>query len=173
VLGQLNQTDGFDCPGCAWPGAEHRSVAEFCENGANALEIDDGDLVDLISNWSDGEWTAPGFRVVSYPTPRGCLLPKDQRPGTAGLHGGGVQHPDLEIDRDPAGQMMTVSLSIQLDGLRVLETFSLTEPAQDATAIARKLAMQETSVRQVLAHLEQAGYLEWEGGSNRFRCPDR
>ncbi len=36
VLGQLNQTDGFDCPGCAWPEAEHRSVAEFCENGAKA-----------------------------------------------------------------------------------------------------------------------------------------
>lgn len=68
---------------------------------------------------------------------------------------------------------MTASPSIQLDGLRVLETFSLTEPAQDATAIARKLAMQETSVRQVLAHLEQAGYLEREHGSDRIRCPNR
>lgn len=34
----LNQTDGFDCPGCAWPDppAGDRSHAEFCENGAKA-----------------------------------------------------------------------------------------------------------------------------------------
>ena len=68
---------------------------------------------------------------------------------------------------------MTASLSFQLNGLRVLETFSLTEPVQDSAAIAQKLAMQETSVCRVLAHLEQAGYLERERGSGRFRCPDR
>ncbi|NUS46067.1 MAG: FdhF/YdeP family oxidoreductase [Gemmatimonadaceae bacterium] len=38
MLLQLNQTDGFDCPGCAWPDppAGERSHAEFCENGAKA-----------------------------------------------------------------------------------------------------------------------------------------
>ncbi len=38
-LRKLNQTDGFDCPGCAWPDPEsgHRSPAEFCENGAKAV----------------------------------------------------------------------------------------------------------------------------------------
>ncbi len=38
LLLQLNQTDGFDCPGCAWPdpAAGERSHAEFCENGAKA-----------------------------------------------------------------------------------------------------------------------------------------
>ncbi|HEX7051093.1 MAG TPA: FdhF/YdeP family oxidoreductase [Longimicrobiales bacterium] len=38
VLGRMNQTDGFDCPGCAWPDppAGARSFAEFCENGAKA-----------------------------------------------------------------------------------------------------------------------------------------
>src|SRR6185369_8834183 len=38
MLSQLNQTDGFDCPGCAWPDppADERSHAEFCENGAKA-----------------------------------------------------------------------------------------------------------------------------------------
>ncbi len=38
LLHQMNQTDGFDCPGCAWPDPEpgHRSFAEFCENGAKA-----------------------------------------------------------------------------------------------------------------------------------------
>ena len=33
----INQKGGFDCPSCAWPDPdEHRSVAEFCENGAKA-----------------------------------------------------------------------------------------------------------------------------------------
>src|SRR5437762_5117760 len=38
VLLALNQTDGFDCPGCAWqdPEPNDRSFAEFCENGAKA-----------------------------------------------------------------------------------------------------------------------------------------
>ncbi|HET9156950.1 MAG TPA: molybdopterin-dependent oxidoreductase, partial [Myxococcaceae bacterium] len=38
LLLDLNQTEGFDCPGCAWPDPDHhRSVAEFCENGAKAI----------------------------------------------------------------------------------------------------------------------------------------
>lgn len=34
---QVNQKDGFDCPGCAWPDPDHRSSFEFCENGAKAV----------------------------------------------------------------------------------------------------------------------------------------
>ncbi|MDX6696531.1 MAG: hypothetical protein QOF02_4134 [Blastocatellia bacterium] len=35
TLLRLNQKDGFDCPGCAWPDPEgERSHVEFCENGA-------------------------------------------------------------------------------------------------------------------------------------------
>ena len=35
VLMRMNQKEGFDCPGCAWPDPDdHRAVAEFCENGA-------------------------------------------------------------------------------------------------------------------------------------------
>ena len=38
LLRQANQTDGFDCPGCAWPDPEDRSVlGEYCENGAKAV----------------------------------------------------------------------------------------------------------------------------------------
>jgi molybdopterin-dependent oxidoreductase alpha subunit len=38
TLLSLNQVDGFDCPGCAWPdpSPDQRSHAEFCENGAKA-----------------------------------------------------------------------------------------------------------------------------------------
>ncbi|MFJ6944386.1 FdhF/YdeP family oxidoreductase [Streptomyces wuyuanensis] len=37
TLLRVNQKDGFDCPGCAWPEGERRHVAEFCENGAKAV----------------------------------------------------------------------------------------------------------------------------------------
>src|SRR5690606_29624247 len=37
TLLRLNQKDGFDCPGCAWPEEDKRHVAEFCENGAKAV----------------------------------------------------------------------------------------------------------------------------------------
>lgn len=37
TLLHANQTDGFDCPGCAWPDRDHRSTFEFCENGAKAV----------------------------------------------------------------------------------------------------------------------------------------
>ena len=33
----VNQQEGFDCPGCAWPDPEHRTSFEFCENGAKAV----------------------------------------------------------------------------------------------------------------------------------------
>ncbi|MEY9840363.1 FdhF/YdeP family oxidoreductase [Streptacidiphilus sp. EB103A] len=37
TLLKLNQPDGFDCPGCAWPEPDHTHTAEFCENGAKAV----------------------------------------------------------------------------------------------------------------------------------------
>jgi len=37
TLGRMNQPDGFDCPGCAWPDPKHTSSFEFCENGGKAV----------------------------------------------------------------------------------------------------------------------------------------
>jgi len=37
TLLSVNQPDGFDCPGCAWPDRDHTSTFEFCENGAKAV----------------------------------------------------------------------------------------------------------------------------------------
>jgi molybdopterin-dependent oxidoreductase alpha subunit len=38
TLAKVNQRDGFDCPGCAWPEEPGgRKIAEFCENGAKAV----------------------------------------------------------------------------------------------------------------------------------------
>jgi molybdopterin-dependent oxidoreductase alpha subunit len=65
TLSHMNQKDGFDCPGCAWPDPKEPSkVAEYCENGAKALaEEATSKMVDNaffsnysvqeISNWSD------------------------------------------------------------------------------------------------------------------------
>lgn len=39
LLSKMNQKEGFDCPGCAWPDPDdHRSaLGEYCENGAKAI----------------------------------------------------------------------------------------------------------------------------------------
>ncbi|WP_039056399.1 FdhF/YdeP family oxidoreductase [Enterobacter sp. Bisph1] len=37
ALFKVNQPQGFDCPGCAWPDPQHTSSFEFCENGAKAV----------------------------------------------------------------------------------------------------------------------------------------
>lgn len=37
ALFKVNQPQGFDCPGCAWPDPRHGSSFEFCENGAKAV----------------------------------------------------------------------------------------------------------------------------------------
>jgi molybdopterin-dependent oxidoreductase alpha subunit len=39
ALLKVNQKDGFDCPGCAWPDPddERSPIAEYCENGAKAI----------------------------------------------------------------------------------------------------------------------------------------
>ena len=50
-----------------------------------ALGFADGEVVDLVSEWTDGsERRAPAFRVVPYDTPRGLrrgVLPGDQPAG--------------------------------------------------------------------------------------------
>src|SRR3977135_3569605 len=40
ALLSLNQPDGFDGPGCAWPDPKHTSSFEFCENGAKAVAFE-------------------------------------------------------------------------------------------------------------------------------------
>jgi molybdopterin-dependent oxidoreductase alpha subunit len=67
VLAKLNQRDGFDCPGCAWPEPAHRSkLGEYCENGAKAVAEEATQFrcdpaffskhsVEEMSHWSDYE----------------------------------------------------------------------------------------------------------------------
>jgi molybdopterin-dependent oxidoreductase alpha subunit len=75
VLKQLNQFDGFDCPGCAWPDPDHeRSAVEFCENGVKAiaeeatekkcgLEFFAGHSIKEMKAWTDYEIGKSG-RIV-------------------------------------------------------------------------------------------------------------
>ncbi|MEQ9298662.1 MAG: FdhF/YdeP family oxidoreductase [Cyclobacteriaceae bacterium] len=67
TLSKMNQMDGFDCPGCAWPDPEDRSkLGEYCENGAKALAEEATDSrvsetffkthsVEQLSQWTDYE----------------------------------------------------------------------------------------------------------------------
>ncbi|MBE7178359.1 MAG: FdhF/YdeP family oxidoreductase [Mucilaginibacter polytrichastri] len=90
---RMNQKNGFDCPGCAWPDPDddRSPVAEYCENGAKALAEEattkklDADFfaknsVAELSGWNDLEigksgriaepfYLAPGathYRPVSW-----------------------------------------------------------------------------------------------------------
>jgi molybdopterin-dependent oxidoreductase alpha subunit len=67
ILRKLNQQDGFDCPGCAWPDPAKRSrLGEYCENGVKAIAEEATDRrvdraffarhsVEELSQWSDYE----------------------------------------------------------------------------------------------------------------------
>ncbi len=65
ALSQMNQREGFDCPGCAWPDPEKPSkIGEYCENGVKAIAEEatnkrvDRDFfakysIEELSRWSD------------------------------------------------------------------------------------------------------------------------
>ncbi|SHG99709.1 FdhF/YdeP family oxidoreductase [Flagellimonas flava] len=65
TLSRMNQKEGFDCPGCAWPDPEKPSkLGEYCENGVKAIaeettfERADREFfqkysVEAISQWTD------------------------------------------------------------------------------------------------------------------------
>lgn len=63
---KMNQKEGFDCPGCAWPDPDddRSSIGEYCENGIKALAEErtkfkadptfwSKHTISELSNWSD------------------------------------------------------------------------------------------------------------------------
>ncbi|GAA3288446.1 FdhF/YdeP family oxidoreductase [Nesterenkonia halobia] len=54
-LYRVNQPDGIDCPGCAWPESikGDRKHVEFCENGAKALAEENTQRVATPEWWAD------------------------------------------------------------------------------------------------------------------------
>lgn len=61
------------------------------------------------------------------------------------------------------------STSVLLNGLKVLEAFSIDEPVLGVTEIARQVELHKSSVSRILATLEKAGYVERDAQSGRFR----
>ncbi|MGV9714197.1 IclR family transcriptional regulator [Gordonia sp. NPDC003424] len=59
--------------------------------------------------------------------------------------------------------------SVLLNGLAVLEAFTIEEPVLGVTEIARRVGFHKSTVSRILATLEQAGYVEREAQSGRFR----
>lgn len=49
-----------------------RQVVFVNSTDLHSFGLHDGDMVDIVSVWSDGERRAKSFRAVAYPTPRGC-----------------------------------------------------------------------------------------------------
>ncbi|MGH3406150.1 MAG: helix-turn-helix domain-containing protein, partial [Streptosporangiaceae bacterium] len=54
-------------------------------------------------------------------------------------------------------------------GLRVLEAFSIDKPVLGVTEIAQHVGLHKSTVSRILAILEQAGYVERNAESGRFR----
>lgn len=66
LLSSLNQKEGIDCPGCAWPDPAHRSnLGEFCENGVKAIAEEamdkDADAIFFAKNSIDKMKTESDF----------------------------------------------------------------------------------------------------------------
>lgn len=55
---RINQPDGFDCPGCAWPDPADPSHFEFCENGAKAIAEEATDRLIGTEFWAQHSVTA-------------------------------------------------------------------------------------------------------------------
>ncbi len=66
ILNKMNQKDGFDCPGCAWPDPDGKrsTLGEYCENGVKAIaeeatkkrvtpDFFKRHSVEELSTWSD------------------------------------------------------------------------------------------------------------------------
>ncbi|MEZ4808396.1 MAG: FdhF/YdeP family oxidoreductase [Flavobacteriales bacterium] len=83
ILNKLNQKDGFDCPGCAWPDPVHRSrLGEYCENGVKAIAEEDTTKrvdraffaehgVEALSSWSDHDLGKAGRITEPFVLRRG------------------------------------------------------------------------------------------------------
>lgn len=109
ALLEMNQPDGFDCPGCAWPDPKHTSSFEFCENGAKAVtweatgrRLTDaffaGHTVSELWGWSDHDLEEAGrlTRPLRYDAGTDRLVPVGWDEALAGIAArlAALDHPD-------------------------------------------------------------------------------
>ncbi|ALL70627.1 putative formate dehydrogenase oxidoreductase protein (plasmid) [Paraburkholderia caribensis MBA4] len=109
TLLHMNQPQGFDCPGCAWPDPKHTSSFEFCENGAKAVaweatvnrctpEFFAAHSVSELTAWDDydlemaGRLTHP--MVYDATTDRYAPISWDDAFALVGRHLNALHHPD-------------------------------------------------------------------------------
>lgn len=109
TLLHMNQPEGFDCPGCAWPDPKHTSSFEFCENGAKAVaweatvnrctpEFFAAHSVSELTAWDDydlemvGRLTHP--MVYDAASDRYVPIEWDDAFALVGRHLNALDHPD-------------------------------------------------------------------------------
>ncbi len=63
ALWRVNQQNGFDCPGCAWPDPKNPGMGEFCENGAKAVA--DEATLRTVDPQFFANWTLEDLRAQS------------------------------------------------------------------------------------------------------------
>ena len=97
------------------------------------------------------------------PTPPG-MLAKATRPETARRVT--IAPKPTEADGTQEGK---AGASVLLNGLKVLEAFSIDEPLLGVTEIAGRVGMHKSSVSRILAVLEQMHYVERDSDTGRFR----
>ncbi|MGA7810040.1 molybdopterin-dependent oxidoreductase, partial [Bradyrhizobium sp.] len=110
TLSCMNQPQGFDCPGCAWPDPKHTSSFEFCENGAKAVaweatakrcapEFFAAHSVSELSGWGDYELEMVGrlTHPMAYDTISDHYLPVswDEAFATIGRHLSALPDPNM------------------------------------------------------------------------------
>jgi molybdopterin-dependent oxidoreductase alpha subunit len=110
TLGCMNQPQGFDCPGCAWPEPKHTSTFEFCENGAKAVaweatskrctpEFFAAHSVTELTRWSDYELEMVGrlTHPMAYDATTDHYVPVswDEAFATIGRHLNSLPDPNM------------------------------------------------------------------------------
>ncbi|HEY6633798.1 MAG TPA: FdhF/YdeP family oxidoreductase [Rhizobiaceae bacterium] len=110
TLKRINQPEGFDCPGCAWPDPKHTSSFEYCENGGKAVAWEATALrcgpeffaehtVTELSQWPDFELEMVGrlTHPMAYDAPTDRYLPVswDDAFGIIGRHLAALPDPNM------------------------------------------------------------------------------
>jgi molybdopterin-dependent oxidoreductase alpha subunit len=110
TLLRMNQPQGFDCPGCAWPDPKHTSSFEFCENGGKAVawestakrctpEFFAAHTVTQLTGWSDYELELVGrlTQPMAYDSATDRYLPVswEEAFATIGRHLRALPNPNM------------------------------------------------------------------------------
>ena len=110
TLSRMNQPEGFDCPGCAWPDPKHTSSFEFCENGGKAVaweatakrctpDLFAARTVAELSSWGDYELEMVGrlTHPMAYDAASDRYLPVswDEAFSIVGRHLSGLPDPNM------------------------------------------------------------------------------